>query len=73
MDANSNHAEHEYEENPWMLVFDRIYSHHLLWPEVLACSSAIALWMERLVQFEVRDTFSMREQNLTPSRTICLT
>ncbi|KAN0127694.1 hypothetical protein V8E53_014471 [Lactarius tabidus] len=52
MDANSNHAEHEYEENPWMLVFDRIYSHHLLWPEVPARSSAIALWMERLVQFE---------------------
>jgi hypothetical protein len=66
MDAHSNQQEDKYDEYPWRLIFDVFYSHTLLWPEVPPRLTAVALWMERLIEFEVRRTLSMHQPILMP-------
>jgi hypothetical protein len=41
------------DEESWIVYFDFIYSHTLVWPTVPPRPAAVDLWVTRLVEFEV--------------------
>jgi hypothetical protein len=49
----------------WIQCIDILYSHTLLWNDVPGRSAAVAVWMDRLVAFEVRRHFLCVRQVLT--------